>query len=108
MSRSASACKHRTKAGKLCRAAATESGFCFLHSTPGLAAEIGRAGGRKNRHVVPDELRPLPSVDTIEGVKQAVAQMIGDVYSKRLLPRTAAGLAPLINTMLRVLSASDF
>ena len=72
-----------------------------------MAAEIGRAGGRKNRHVVSDELRPLPSVDTIEGVKQAVAQMIGDVYSKRLPPRTAAGLAPLINTMLRVLSAAD-
>src|SRR4051794_27941335 len=93
-------CKGKTKEGKRCRAAPTESGFCFLHSKPGLAAEIGRAGGRKNRHVVSDELRPLPSVDTIEGVKQAVAQMIGDVYSKRLPPKMAAGLAPLINTML--------
>jgi predicted polyphosphate/ATP-dependent NAD kinase len=33
--------------------------------------------------------------------------MIEDVYANRLHPKTAAGLTPLFNTMLRALSAED-
>src|SRR6266550_1468630 len=100
-------CKAKNKRGQPCQASATESGYCYLHTNPDMAAELGRAGGRNNRHVVDDDIRPLPSMETITGVKDAVVQMIRDVYSKRLHPRTAAGVAPLLNTLLRALGESD-
>jgi Family of unknown function (DUF5763) len=100
-------CKAKNKKGQPCQASATESGYCYLHTNPDMAAELGRAGGRKNRHVVDDDFRPLPPMDTITGVKDAVVQMIRDVYSRDLHPRTAAGVAPLLNTLLRALGESD-
>ncbi len=35
-----------------------ESGYCYFHANPGVAAQVGRRGGRQNRHVV--EAMPLP------------------------------------------------
>src|SRR5260370_42006553 len=101
MSEHENRCGGENKQGQPCRAAATESGYCYFHANPDVAAELGRVGGRKNRHVVDTDLRPLPPINTITGVKDALAQMIGDVYANRLHPRTAAGLAPRINTVLR-------
>jgi hypothetical protein len=49
----------------------------------------------------------LPALDTVTGVKDAIAQMIVDVHANRLHPRTAAGIAPLLNALLRALGAAD-
>ena len=100
-------CRGNTKQGRPCRAAATESGYCFFHTSPGLAAELGRAGGRKNRHVIDETLPPLPAMDTVTGVRGALGLMIADVYGNRLDPKKAAGLAPLLNTLLRALGTED-
>jgi hypothetical protein len=105
--REGSRCKGQTKQGKPCRAAATEGGLCFLHANPNKASELGRIGGRKNRHVIEGAARPLPPLDTITGVRTAIGQMIVDVHERRLDPRTAAGVAPLLNTLLRALGAAD-
>jgi hypothetical protein len=72
-----------------------------------MAAELGRAGGRRNRHVVETACSPLPALDSVSGVKSALAQTIVDVHEKRLPPRTAAGLAPLFNTLLRTLDTEE-
>ncbi len=39
-------CSGKTKQGRPCRAAATESGYCYFHTNPDVAAELGRIGGR--------------------------------------------------------------
>jgi len=44
-----SRCKAKAKSGKPCGAAATAGGLCF-HANPDKASELGRIGGRKNRH----------------------------------------------------------
>src|SRR5437879_4655210 len=100
-------CRGKTKLGKRCRAAATESGYCYFHANPNLPAELGRAGGQKNRHVVEGVSRPLPPIDTITGVKDALAQMIGEVHANRLDPKKAAGLAALLNALVRVLATGE-
>jgi uncharacterized protein DUF5763 len=100
-------CKATNKRGMPCRAAATETGYCFFHSHPEKAAELGRSGGRNNRHVVLDDPRPLPPLKDAAAIKQAVAQIIEDVYAKRLSAKTAAGMAPLINTLLRTIQTQD-
>src|SRR5216684_3776365 len=100
-------CSGKTKHGKPCRAAAMERGLCYLHTNPGRAAELGRIGGRKNRHVVNEVLRPLPAMDSNAGVRAAAEQMLADMYSGRLQPKKAAGLAALMNTLLRALGTTD-
>jgi hypothetical protein len=101
------ACRAKTKKGEPCRAAATETGYCYFHANPHIASQLGRTGGRKNRHVMEGAARALPALDTVTGVKDAIAQMIVDLHANRLHPRTAAGIVPLLNALLRALGAAD-
>lgn len=107
MSETTSMCKAMNRQGKPCRAAATESGFCHFHANPGVAAELGRAGGRRNRRVNETELRALPPLNDAAGVQDALAQTIVEVHEKRLHPRTAAGLAPLFSTLFRTFERTE-
>jgi hypothetical protein len=100
-------CKARTKSGKPCRAAATEGGLCFFHANPSKAAELGRIGGRKNRYIQPGTTDSLPSLDTAQAVRDTVARLITDVYSGKLSPKIATGLAPLLNLQLRAIDITD-
>ena len=72
---------------------------------------LGRIGGMKNRHsVVDDYSAPLPPLDNALSLRDALARMIADLHSKKLHPRTAAGLATLSKTLLRaieVVNAND-
>jgi len=100
-------CKGKTAAGKSCRAAATESGLCFFHSNPNRAAELGRIGGRKNRHDSADSGDPQLSIESAKQVMDTVARLLNDVYSGKLSPRLAAGMASLLNLQLRAIEATD-
>jgi hypothetical protein len=100
-------CKARTKAGEPCRAAATEGGLCFFHANPNKASELGRIGGRKNRHATTDAAAAFPTLDTAIAVRDTVARLIDDVYAGKIHPRVATGLAPLLNLQLRAIETSD-
>jgi hypothetical protein len=102
-----SRCQGKTKSGKPCRAAATEGGLCFFHANPKKAAELGRIGGRTKGYVQ-DTSEPLPELDTVTGVRDAVKRMIADVYAGNLHPRAAVGLAPLLHLQLRAIEKTDF
>ena len=78
-----------------------------MHANPEMAAELGRAGGRQNRHAVDGVSIPLPALDSASGVKEAIAHVIADVHAKRLHPRIATGVAPLFNTLLRALDTEE-
>ena len=100
-------CRAKTKSGKPCQAAATEGGLCFFHANPNKASELGRIGGRSNRHSVTGSADPLPRLETAMAVREAVGKLIADVYGGKLNPRVAAGLAPLMNLQLRTIEATD-
>jgi hypothetical protein len=102
-----SRCKAIAKSGKPCRAAATEGGLCFFHSNPDKASELGRIGGRGNRHDVGENADPLPILDNATAVRDAVARLIADVYGGKVHPRIAAGLAPLLSMQLRAIETTD-
>ena len=107
MSDKDNSCKATNKRGQPCGARATESGYCYLHTNPEMAARLGRAGGRGNRHVSERNPTPLPPLDSITGVANANAQMIGDLYAGRLEPKIATALAPLLTFQLRALGAEE-
>jgi hypothetical protein len=70
--RSQERCKARTKAGGACQAPAVERGLCFFHAHPEKLAELGRQGGKRNRHGEPADrglpLIPLKSVGDVSGL----------------------------------------
>ena len=100
-------CQGTNKQRKPCGARAMEGGYCYLHAHPEMAAQLGRAGGRQNRHAVDGVFTPLPALDSVPGVTAAIAQTIVDVHAKRLSPRIATGVAPLFNILLRSLDTEE-
>jgi general stress protein YciG len=100
-------CKARTKSDKPCQAAATAGGLCFFHANPNKASELGRRGGRSKRSAGTESADPLPKLETATAVRDAVAQLIADVYAGKLHSRVAAGLAPLLNLQLRAIETTD-
>jgi hypothetical protein len=102
-----SRCKALAKSGKPCRAAATEGGLCFFHGNPDKASELGRIGGRSNRHAAGENADPLPTLDNALAVRDMVARLIADVYGGKVHPRIGAGLAPLLSMQLRAIETTD-
>ncbi len=103
----ANRCKAKTKSGKPCGAAATAGGLCFFHANPNKASELGRIGGRTNRHAAGGNGDPLPTLDNALAVRDTVARLIADVYAGKIHPRIASGLAPLLNLQLRAIETTD-
>jgi hypothetical protein len=101
-----SRCKGVTKSGKPCRAWATESGLCFLHANPDKASELGRIGGRTNRHRVVEAGATLPKSNTGIAVQETIDRVIEDVYSGKLDPRSAAAICQLLNMRARVVQTA--
>jgi hypothetical protein len=102
-----SRCKARAKSGKPCRAAVTAGGLCFFHANPSMASELGRIGGRSNRHAAGENVDPLPTLDNAMAVRDTVARLIADVYAGKIHPRIASGLAPLLNLQMRAIETTD-
>ena len=102
-----SRCKAQTKGGRPCQAAATAGGLCFFHANPNKASELGRIGGRRKSRLPEEIIDPLPKLDKVTAVQDAVEKLISEVYAGKLHPRVAAGLAPLLNLQLRALEATD-
>jgi hypothetical protein len=100
-------CKGPTKKGEPCRAAATPGGVCFFHANPNKASELGRIGGRSKRQVAAEMVDPLPALNNVLVVRDAVARLIADVHARRIDAKIAAGRAPLLNLQLRAFDAVD-
>ena len=98
-------CDAITKTGAPCRAPAGPAGRCFLHSHPEKARLLGQAGGRKNRHQLPDP----PSADPLTAVdlRNILADAIRDVRLKKLSPRSAGAISQLANSLHRVTPSAE-
>ena len=68
---------------------------------------MGRIGGRNKSRLPAEVPNPLPKLDKVSAVQDAVEKLIMDVYAGKLQPRVAAGLAPLLNLQLRTIEATD-
>ncbi len=100
-------CKAKTKKGKQCRAAATAGGLCFFHANPNKASELGRKGGKGNRHARGGSVDPLPRLENAKAVRDAVNRLVADLHSGDVNPRVASVLATLLNLQLRAIETTD-
>src|SRR5450755_2001812 len=104
---SSSRCKGQTKSGNPCRAAATAGGLCFFHANPNKASELGRIGGRNKNRIPTETSDPLPTLDKVTAVRDAVERLIAEVYSGQVTPKVASSLTPLLNLQFRVVEVTD-
>ena len=100
-------CKATTRAGTACMARATDGGLCFFHANPNKAAELGRLGGQKNRHVfdalIEDVSPPKNAVD----VKELLADTMAKIRSGKLDPKLGTTLAYIGTALLKAMEVSD-
>jgi len=100
-----SRCKAVAKSGKPCRAAATAGGLCFFHANPNKASELGRIGGKSNRHATTGVADPLPKLENAVAVSNALGQLFADVQAGKTSPKVATTLAQLLSLQLRAFEA---
>ena len=79
----------------------------FLSRHPNKASELGRVGGRSKRPNAAEGADPLPALNNALAVRDMVARLIAEIYTGKIHPRVAAGLAPLMNLQLRAIETTD-
>src|SRR5271166_3439852 len=86
-------CRAATKAGRQCAAPVIRGDvYCALHSDPTKAAELGRKGGRANRHTY-ETLREVAAPQSVGDVKRMLAQAMADVLAGRIDPKLGTTVA---------------
>jgi len=101
-------CNAKTKSGNDCRAAVVVgANFCASHGDPNRAVEVGRIGGRRNRHYVETEEVTMAPPSTPEEVKAVLAKAMVDVRTRRLDPRIAHTLTYMSSVLLRAIDSTE-
>ena len=101
-------CRSKTKAGKPCKATPVAAGLCAFHSDPSRAAQLGRIGGKRNRHLSPDdEIEQIPAPRTAEDVKTLLAETMVRVRARRVEPKVASVMAYLGTAFLNALESAE-
>lgn len=101
-------CSATTKQGTPCRApAAASSPYCALHGNPGRAAELGRLGGRKNRHYVETADVAFTPPSTPEEVKNILAQTMVEVRAGKLHPQIGHTITYVAGALMKAIEGTD-
>ena len=101
-------CKANTKAGQPCKAIAVNKGLCTFHADPQKAVELGRRGGRKNRHYsAKPDTEGLVVPRNVEDVKNLLAETMAGIHARRLDPRIGSVLGYLGTALLKAMEATD-
>ena len=101
-------CKAITKKGKPCQANPLASGFCLIHSAPGKAAELGRKGGRGNRHTqAAGDVTPLEPPRCAAEIRTVLADLMADVKNGLVDPKTANCVAYISTSLLKAIEVVE-
>jgi hypothetical protein len=101
-------CSGKTSSGERCSARATSTGFCFFHSDPAKAAELGKLGGRKSHKPPILKQAPIQIPMTASEVKTFLAESMTQVRNGGLDSRTGATIAFMANALLKAIEVADF
>lgn len=89
-------CEHITKAGARCRARAVSgTSACFLHADPENARNAGRNGGLRRTLLAAANLERLERPESALAVARALAQILCEVRTGAIAPKTGSVLAAL-------------
>jgi len=101
-------CQAKTKAGRSCAAPAIRgSRFCALHSDPNRAAELGRRGGGKHKHVYESDAKEVAAPQNAADVKAFLAETMAEIRGGRMDPKVGTTLGYLGTSLLKAIETSD-
>jgi general stress protein YciG len=89
-------CKATASSGNRCKAKPHKGGLCFFHSDPEKAAELGRKGGRRNRHTYEPALRPVSVPGSAGDVMRMLAESMAEVRAGKMDPKLGSTLGYLL------------
>jgi hypothetical protein len=100
-------CEATTSSGGRCKAKPHKNGLCFFHSDPKKAAELGRKGGRANRHTY-ETLQEVAAPESAGDVKRMLAEAMADIRAGRMDPKLGSTIGYLGTALLRAFELADF
>ena len=100
-------CKATTVSGERRRAKPHKKGLCFFHSDPARAAELGRKGGLRNRHVYESDDTEIASPQTATDVKNLLADAMAKIRAGKMDPKLGTTLGYLGTSLLKAIETSD-
>src|SRR5208283_492976 len=100
-------CKATTSSGARCKAKPHKNGLCFFHSDPKKAAELGRKGGRRNRHPYETPLQPVAAPESAGDVKRMLAETMAEVRTGKMDPKIGTNLAYIGTSLLKAIEVAD-
>jgi len=101
-------CKAITKAGTPCKAAPMASGFCFLHSNPNKASELGRIGGKQNRRDRRPSVYALPKLEGLGSALERLQRIFDESVAGSMRPAVANILIKVTDLQTRVWEKTRF
>ena len=81
--------------------------YCVLHSDPQRAAELGRMGGRQNRHYIETDDVVISPPSNPQEIKSLLSQAMADVRSRKLDPRIASTLTYMAGALLKAFETTE-
>lgn len=99
-------CQAATRAGRQCAAPVIRDNvYCALHSDPQKAAELGREGGRANRHIFETPSQEVVPLESVGNVKRMLAQTMANVLAGKIDPKLGTTVAYMGIALLRAYEA---
>jgi Family of unknown function (DUF5763)/Stress-induced bacterial acidophilic repeat motif len=97
-------CRATTSSGERCKAKPHKDNLCFFHSDPKKAAELGRKGGKANRHTFERQQEVAPP-ESVGDVKRMLAQAMANVLARKIDPKLGTTVAYMGIALLRAYEA---
>jgi hypothetical protein len=102
-------CSSQRRDGKRCAANAINGQpFCFLHSAPGKAQELGAKGGARRRVFDLSRLKRFPPAKNATDLVEVTAQTLCDVRSGAIDAKAANSVAGLVAVLVKLFEATSF
>jgi general stress protein YciG len=98
-------CKATTSSGERCKAKPHKDNLCFFHSDPKKAAELGRKGGKANRHTFGAPSQDVAPPESVGDVKRMLAQTMANVLAGKIDPKLGTTVAYMGIALLRAYEA---
>ena len=100
-------CKATASSGVRCKAKPHKDGLCFFHFDPRKAAELGRKGGKGNRHVYETPDQEIPAPRNACDVKNLLAEVMAEIRAGKMDPKLGTTLGYLGTSLLKAIESSD-
>jgi hypothetical protein len=101
-------CSYIKRNKKQCRAnAVSGQPFCFLHSSPGKASEMGARGGARRKTFDLSKLKHFPPAKSATDLVEVTAQTLADVRSGAIDAKAANAVAGLAGVLVKLLEATS-